>query len=152
MYAESKTTKLSQVAAAEIQNFNGIENINGIDNLPRIENEKQIIIPQTTDIEPRDKWARKMDFILSLIGYAVGLGIIIKKTWKGNFDSGRFFLIQYNIYSTILQFYSTIAFLLINSKIILGNVWRFPYLAGKHGGAAFLIPYVTMLRESEPNF
>ncbi|XP_051967856.1 sodium- and chloride-dependent neutral and basic amino acid transporter B(0+)-like [Xyrauchen texanus] len=47
----------------------------------------------------RGNWSSKREYMLSMIGYAVGLG----------------------------------------------NVWRFPYLAYKHGGGAFLIPYTIML-------
>ncbi|MGL4483929.1 MAG: sodium-dependent transporter, partial [Anaerovoracaceae bacterium] len=45
------------------------------------------------------------------------------------------------------KFGSRLGFILISAgcAIGLGNVWRFPYITGVHGGAAFVLIYILFL-------
>ena len=45
------------------------------------------------------------------------------------------------------QFGSRLGFILISAgcAIGLGNVWRFPYITGQYGGAAFVLLYLLFL-------
>ena len=44
-------------------------------------------------------------------------------------------------------FASRLGFVLISAgcAIGLGNVWRFPYIVGQYGGAAFVVIYIMFL-------
>jgi NSS family neurotransmitter:Na+ symporter len=45
------------------------------------------------------------------------------------------------------KFSSRLGFILISAgcAIGLGNVWKFPYITGKYGGAAFVLIYIVFL-------
>ena len=45
------------------------------------------------------------------------------------------------------KFSSRLGFILISAgcAVGLGNVWRFPYITGKYGGAAFVLIYLVFL-------
>ena len=45
------------------------------------------------------------------------------------------------------KFSSRLGFILISAgcAVGLGNVWRFPYITGKYGGAAFVLVYLLFL-------
>lgn len=55
----------------------------------------------------------------------------LKKTGKGNRE----------------KFGSRIGFILVSAgcAIGIGNVWKFPYLCGQYGGAAFILLYLIFL-------
>ena len=46
------------------------------------------------------------------------------------------------------RFASRLGFILISAgcAIGLGNVWRFPYITGQYGGAAFVLLYLLFLQ------
>ena len=45
------------------------------------------------------------------------------------------------------KFGSRLGFILVSAgcAIGLGNVWKFPYMAGQYGGAAFILIYLLFL-------
>ena len=45
------------------------------------------------------------------------------------------------------KFSSRLGFILISAgcAVGLGNVWRFPYITGQYGGAAFVLLYLLFL-------
>ena len=48
-------------------------------------------------------------------------------------------------------FKSKLGFILVSAgcAIGIGNVWKFPYLVGQNGGAAFILVYISLCSRTE---
>jgi SNF family Na+-dependent transporter len=71
--------------------------------------------------EESEKWNNKAEYMLSLIGYSVGIGNI----WRYAISRKKSFINNKDLSSTILS-------------------ERFPAMCYRNGGGAFLIPYFIM--------
>lgn len=65
----------------------------------------------------------------------------LKKTWDCELRE------EESVLETREKFSSRLGFILISAgcAVGLGNVWRFPYITGKYGGAAFVLVYLLFL-------
>lgn len=67
--------------------------------------------------------------------------LLITVYWLGSMDFGGWLFMKREKFGTRLGFILVSA----GCAVGLGNVWKFPYMAGKFGGAAFILMYLLFL-------